>query len=189
VLTLHSIYYYHLILTMFEPLLDVNTLRTPSTRDVVAEAKKHLQTVVRLYYLRHGFDAMDLFIVIPLMLTGYDCIDSITDRTPEAELDALRSTLVLVAQGLYEQRRNHHLAKALFRVIWGRMRPQEAALLTDRIMLEDNVFNPGKDLEQGVRSHWPVSVVKKMEEIDAHTLTNLVQSYGHLNIDAPTSRD
>ena len=110
---------------------------------------KSLQTLVRLYYMRHGFEAMDLFIVIALMLTGYDCIDAIGERTPPHELEALRSTLVLVAQGLYCQRRNHYLAEALSRVIRGRMRPQEAALLRSAMSLDEHEADMRQEMAAG----------------------------------------
>ncbi|EEU40043.1 uncharacterized protein NECHADRAFT_11983, partial [Fusarium vanettenii 77-13-4] len=164
-LQLH-IYYHHLLLTLYEPLCDVTTTEHPSPQQIVGDAKKHLQTLVRLYYLRHGFEAMDLFVVIPLMLTGYDCIDSIGDETPATELETLRSTLILIAQGLCSQRRNHYLAEALFRVIRGRMRPQELALLKGTMSLEEQEAVNELDDMQPVRSHWPVSVVKKQEDVD-----------------------
>ncbi|KAM0425507.1 hypothetical protein ACHAPT_009296 [Fusarium lateritium] len=181
-LQLH-IYYHHLLLTIFEPLCDVETSQDPSPQKIVANAKKHLQTLVRLYYLRHGFEAMDLFVVIPLMLTGYDCIDAIGDQPPTAELETLRSTLILIAQGLYSQRRNHYLAEALFRVIRGRMRPQELSLLRSTMSLEEQEAVDEQDMMQPVRSHWPVSVVKKQEDVDAHILKHLVESYATLNVE------
>ncbi|KAJ4244801.1 hypothetical protein NW762_014379 [Fusarium torreyae] len=180
-LQLHM-YYHHLLLTIFEPLLDANTKQEPSPQRVAADAKKHLQTLVRLYYLRHGFEAMDLFIVIPLMLTGYDCLDAIQEKMPEAELETLRSTLILVAHGLYHQRRNHYLAQALFRVIRGKMRPQEVSLLKSSMALDKDEIDAESEMAISVRSHWPVSVVKKQEDMDLHILTNLVESYGGMNI-------
>ena len=187
-LILNSIYYNHLLLTLYEPLCDVETTQHPSPQQIVAYAKKYLQTLIRLYYLRHGFEAMDLFIVIPLMLTGYDCIDAIGDQTPATELETLRSTLILIAQGLCSQRRNHYLAEALFRVIRGRMRPQELALLRGTMSLEEQEAVNELDEMQPVRSHWPVSVVKKQEDVDAHILKNLVQSYASLNVEEHQGR-
>lgn len=168
---------------MYEPLLDTETNQVPSPKQIVDEAKKHLQTLVRLYYLRHGFEAMDLFIVIPLMLAGYDCVDAINDQTPAAQLEILRSTLILVATGLYSQRKNHYLAEALFRVIRGRMRPRELALLKDTMRIDDREWDEKREMAQAVRSHWPVSVVKKKEDLDSHLLKNLVENYAHLNVD------
>jgi len=176
-------YYYHLLLTIFEPLLNTGIDQEIPPQQVVSEASKYLQTLIRLYYLRHGFEAMDLFIVIPLMLTASECLDVIGDQTTAAQLETLRSTLVLAAKGLGSQRRNHYLAEALFRVVRGRMRPQEAALLRETMEPEEEESEEKKSLMQSVRSHWPVSVVKKKEELDSHILTTLVESYGHLNAD------
>ncbi|EFY90076.1 C6 transcription factor, putative [Metarhizium acridum CQMa 102] len=141
------------------------------------------QTLVRLYYLRHGFEAMDLFIVIPLMLAGYECIDAISEQATGPRLEALRSTLILIAKGLYNQRRNHYLAEALFRVIRGRMRQEELSLLKTTMRLDDDEEDERRHMAQAVRSHWPVSVVKKKEDMNSHILKNLVETYAHLNVD------
>lgn len=163
--------------------MDAQTDHQPPPQQLVAEAKKHLQTLIRLYYLRHGYDAMDLFIVIPLMLAGSECVEAINDQTPAAELELLRSTLILVAKGLYSQRRNHYLAEALFRVIRGRMRPSELSLLKNTMKIDEREWDEKSSMVQEVRSAWPVSVVKKKEEIDSQKLTNLVESYGNLNVE------
>jgi len=176
-------YYHHLILTIFKPLLDVETNQSPSPQQIVADSTKYLQTLVRLYYLRHGYEAMDLFIVIPLMLAASDCIDAINEQTPASELESLRSTLVLVTKGLYTQRRNHYLAEALFRVIRGRMRPPEVALFRGILDMDGDQVVDKPDMAQTVRSSWPVSVVKKKDDVDAYILTNLVENYAHLNVE------
>ena len=172
----NSIYYHHLLLTIFEPLLLVETSRRPSPRQIVADAKKYLQTLIRLYYIRHGCESIDLFIVIPMMLCAYDCIDTINAGASGDELETLRSTLILSAQSLYYQRRNHYLADALYRVIRGRMRPQEARLMVGAANLPDDETEDKKQMKQAVRSHWPVSVVKNRNDVDSHVLTNLIDN-------------
>ncbi|KAF4333352.1 nitrogen assimilation transcription factor nit-4 [Fusarium beomiforme] len=181
-LQLH-IYYHHLLLTIFEPLSDAEASREPSPQRIIADAKKNIQTLVRLYYLRHGFEAMDLFIVIPLILMGYDCANAINEDTPAEETELLRSTLILVAQGLYNQRRNHYLAQALFKVIRGKMRPQEIGLLKSSMALDRYGVDPEPEMPVAVRSHWPVSVVKKQEDVESHILTNLVEIFGRVNVE------
>lgn len=175
-------YYYHLILTIFSPFIGVKTAPEPLPEQIVAEAHRNLLTLVRLYYLRHGFEAMDLFIVIPLMMSASECIDMISEQNPTGPaLEELRATLMLAVKGLYDQRRNHYLAEVLYRVIRGRMRPAEVVLMRDMIDLEDESAER-HELMQKVRSRWPVSVVKKKEEMEAKVLTNLVESYAHLNV-------
>ncbi|KAI1016547.1 hypothetical protein LB503_010434 [Fusarium chuoi] len=181
-LQLHM-YYHHLLLTIFEPLYDAETTREPSPQRIVADSKRNMQTLTRLYYLRHGFEAMDLFIVIPLMIMGYDSIDAIKEDTPTEEIEFLRSTLILIAQGLYYQRRNHYLAQALFKVIRGKMRPQEIGLLKSSMALDRYEADPAPEMAVAVRSHWPVSVVKKREDMESHILTNLVENFGRVNVE------
>ncbi|KAI9656021.1 MAG: hypothetical protein M1821_005082 [Bathelium mastoideum] len=168
---------------MYEPLLETKSSQGPAPQHVVADAKKHLQTLVRLYYLRHGFEAMDLFIVVPLMVAGSDAIDAIHEQTNADDLETLRSTLILVAKGLYDQRRNHYLAEALYRVVRGRMRPRESELLKDAMSPDEQELEEKREMVQAVRSSWPVSVVKKMDDLGSHILTNLVDNYAHLNME------
>ena len=125
---------------------------------------------------------MDAFIVIPLMLTGYDCIDAINEQTPFNKLEALRATLILIVQGLYNQRHNHYLARVLYRVTRGRMRLQEVALLDNSMQLDMDEPNEKQAMVQPVRSSWPVSVVKKTDDIESYILTNLVANYAQDNI-------
>lgn len=170
---------------MYEPLLAADKTNDAVLQNTVFDAKRFLQTLVRLYYLRHGFENMDLFVVIPLMLMGYDCIDALGEARPESDLEVLRSTLLLVAKGLQNQRRNHYLAEALFRVIRGRMRPQEVALLRRTLNYDEDKEEADHAKMQAVRSHWPVSIVKKQGEMDSYVLANLVESYGSLGVGDP----
>ena len=179
-----SIYYYNLILAIHEPLLDATAEARPMLQQIVDDASKHLGTLIRLYYLRHGFEAMDLFIVIPLILTGFKCVNALNDHTPAVDLDTLRCTLLLAAKGLYSQRYNHYLAEALYRVVRGQMRPQEAALLRDTVDIEEE-SEAKRAMMQVVRSHWPVSIVRKKEDLDSLILNNFVESYAHLNQEEP----
>jgi hypothetical protein len=191
-------YYHNLILSIYEPLLNLpnsqQVASSPSPRQIVSDANKHLQTLIRLYYLRHGYEAMDLFIVIPLMLAGFKSLDAIDEQQPstlsppedeDGTLESHRATLLLVAKGLASQRQNHYLANALFSVIRRRMRPQEAALLQDEsvgLEEEEGAVEQRGVLMQAVRSHWPVSVVRKREDLEAYRLGNLVESYAGLSV-------
>lgn len=125
---------------------------------------------------------MDLFIVIPLMVIGFEAIDYITENEDHPDLETLRSTILLVAKGLYHQRRNHYLAEALFHVVRGRMRPQEALLVGDNLEVDEERTKGRDELAQTIKSHWPVSVVKKAEDLDAQILTNLVENYANLQV-------
>ncbi len=178
-----------MILTPFKPLLDAKTTQKPSPEQVVVNATKYLYTLIRLYYLRHGYEAMDLLIVIPLMLVASDCIDALDEQTLRSTLQTLQSTLVLVAKGLYSQRQNPYLAEVLFRVVRGRMRPSEVALFKGMMRRDGDAVEEKPSMAQAVRNYWPVSVVKKKNDLESHILTNLVENYAPLNVEEESSPD
>lgn len=175
-LQLH-LYLHYVTLAIFEPLVDEKLspglIHNPDPREIVAEATRNLQTLIRVYYLRHGFEATDFFIVIPIVYAGFKCLDAINDKTPESNLDLPRSTLMLVVKALYHQRKNLYVAELLYQVIRGRMRPQELTLAKDILALPE-VNEDDNFMRQAVRSHWPVSVVKRREDLDSLMLANLV---------------
>jgi hypothetical protein len=183
-------YYYHLQLAIFAPLVDTPEAQQhePPPMQIVTEAKYYIQTLIQLYYLRHGFEAMDLFIVIPLILMSYEALDSINNSTAPDELEHLRSMLLLGAKGLYLQRRNHYLSEALYRVVRSRMGKEEIKLLKFAVDLDDGEPEAKKALVQSIRSQWPISVAKRKEEVDEHKLKNLVERIVLLDVDDdPTS--
>ncbi|ATY63020.1 C6 transcription [Cordyceps militaris] len=193
-LQLHM-YYYHLLLSIYEPLLDAVAPYQHTPADMVASSRRYMHTLIRVYFLRHGYEAMDLFIVVPLMVVADDCLELIA-RSEEKDsssvaLEELRATVMLIAKGLHDQRHNHYLAEALWRVLRGKMRRAELALLRGALHQGgggDQEQEP-QELAQTVRSHWPVSVVKKKEDLESKVLGRLVASYAHLNVGGDDSDD
>jgi hypothetical protein len=182
-------YYFHLVLTIFEPLLERHEAAETPLQQIITEARKHMHTLVRLYYLRHGFEAMDLFIVIPLMLVASEILDLMDKTLSPSDVETLRATLILVAKGLHSQRRNHYLANALFRVIRGRMPETEISLFRGVMNMDEADLLDRPNEMVAVRSQWPVSIVKKRAETDSHILTNLIENYGRMDQQAGPKGD
>lgn len=72
-----SMYYHHLIATVIEPLLDLDTFERPRPKAIVYEAKRCFATLFRLYYVRHAHQRMDIHINISLIFAGAMCFDMI----------------------------------------------------------------------------------------------------------------
>ena len=171
------------MLTIFEPLGNVETDNEPLPRDIISDSKKCLHTIIRMYYLRHGFDAMDIFVVIPLISITLDCIDDLESQAPSANVETLRSTITLATKGIYDQRQNVYIAEALFRVIQGRMRSSELALLKGMMSLNEDESSHQKHMMQVIRSKWPVTIVKKSEDLGSSVLNKLLETYAMVSAD------
>jgi hypothetical protein len=169
-------YCHHLVLSIYEPLVSVRTNSFPTPLQVVQVAEKYLLTLVRLYFLRHGFEAMDLFIVIPLVFIAMRCLETIGQRgLSDEDLEITRSNLILVINGLYFQRRNHYLAETLYSVVRSSMRVEEKVLLKEALELDEQDEEQTNMMNQVVQSAWPVSIARTRDEMNERILSKLVE--------------
>ncbi|KAK4163892.1 hypothetical protein QBC43DRAFT_54916 [Cladorrhinum sp. PSN259] len=142
--------------------------RLPPIQATVALARIHYETVLRLYYLRHGFEGFDPFLTMALLTISCLTIEEITavrqsrprpshssssrPSSPEegapgpVDLDSLRSTLILCAKGLFDQGKSFYLAQTLFKVVRDGMDEKEKELLREyAVVSHDEVDRDAKD--------------------------------------------
>lgn len=176
-----SFYYHNLLVTLYQPFIAAESDRDQSPLQIVSDATKHTQTLLRIYYLRHSFEANDVFITQPLALTAFTCLSLINDKTPKAELEVVRSTLFLAILGPRDQARNFFVAETVYWLIQGRMRADEVALMENIASLKDGVMEVKQNKLQAVHSSWAVGHVSKVEDLEAHRLTKLVEDFVSAN--------
>ncbi|KAL9090123.1 MAG: hypothetical protein Q9165_005403 [Trypethelium subeluteriae] len=163
-------------------LKDCSSSDPEAPQQILADARKYLQTLIRICYLRHGFHATDVFIAQPLALIGFMCLTTINQQMPVQELEATRSTLFLVAKGLRDQGRHYYLGQTLFRVIQGQMRPEESALLGGMVNIAAEMARPRQTGMKAVHSQWPASIVSSSVDVESQRSTKLVEQYTNLNM-------
>lgn len=167
-------------------------------------AMRNLETVARLYYTRHGFEACDSSLAHPLALLASISLRALEGGGDGARLAAgrgwpevLRSTLVLAMRGLHDQGRHLHVCKVLFRLLRDRMRPAEEDIL-GRFVISSGEGGGGggeggggaeglgseADLALHTRSRFPVPVVKMGEDLKAAVLENLVEKYQAVSLES-----
>jgi len=189
-LKLHM-HYNLMLIDLVTPILDytggpgVQLLHTP--RDIYNEALTHLETLMRLYYLRHGFEATDSFLVHFLGYCNHITMNAIETSAGSSFLEARRSTLLLLTKGLHEQSRVHYVGKAILRLQVGLMRTEDVELLTQFVDIETEQLMYGP-LEQAVYTNWPaysIGLETKAEELrQGKTLATCLES---LSLESSTS--
>jgi hypothetical protein len=118
-----------------------------------------------------------VFLTQPLALTGFACLRLIDDGIPEADLEVARAMLFLVAKGLHDQGRSFHVAEAVYRVIQGQMRAEEATLMERISRMEEGSTESKQSMLQTIHSSWPVSIVSKTDDLEISKLTRLVKEF------------
>ena len=138
-------------------------VKTP--REAYLDATIFFESTVRIYYLRHGFNALDNFLIHFLGSLSQLTVNAINENEGSAIVEPLRSTLLLCLKGIQDQSRSYYIGKGVLRLQVSLMRAQDVELLKRFVMIEtdDVIFGP---LEQPIQSDWP-----------AYALT--VESSGH----------
>ncbi|RTE84556.1 hypothetical protein BHE90_000851 [Fusarium euwallaceae] len=178
------LYHQNLIITLYERFIPHPVSQSPNPQEIVSIATKHLLTLIRIYYLRHGFNETDVFICQPLALVAFMCLDTIDKQTPGFDLESTRSTLFLAAKGLRDQAQSHYVAESLFQVVKGRMRQEELNLMRGIASIEDVHDEGTKGPMQAVHSVWPVGVMSKSDEVEVNSLSSLVEQFAMASPDS-----
>jgi hypothetical protein len=124
-------------------------------REIVSDSKIHLETLIRIYYLRHGFEALDALMVQYLSLLFFITNNAIKAAQQDSSLDALRSTVVLAALGLRAQGAHCYLARAVFRVVRDGIGVEETDLIDRFSGPKREEMDPPKDWQ--MQSLWPIN--------------------------------
>lgn len=98
-------------------------------RELLLNAKCSYETIIRLYYLRHGFEALDCFMVHYLSVLAFMAYGNIQTEMPDTILQTLQSTILLAVVGLHDQSPSHYTGRMTFSAVRGKMRRQERELI------------------------------------------------------------
>ncbi|KAK8013452.1 hypothetical protein PG991_009045 [Apiospora marii] len=125
--------YFATVAILLQPFVESqwNDGRGMQPSQIVADANRNLQILLRLYYLRHGFEGADIYLVSPLGKMAFMALRSIHDGLSTEELDNIRSSLLLAVKGIRDQGQSHYLAKTIYRLVTSQLRPAEAKFLQD----------------------------------------------------------
>ncbi|KAK4231734.1 hypothetical protein QBC38DRAFT_203026 [Podospora fimiseda] len=196
-LKLHM-HYSHVITDLLKPTLGQNWSdgeSPPKSLDEThAEVMLNLETLVRLYYLRHGFESADSFLVHFLGNLGFISRAAIEQESDASSLESHRSTEILLVKGMNELGRAYYVAKAVMRLQASFMSPEEVELVKRFVDVEAEkiVYGP---LEQALYSDWPVyeigyeaRVEQKRQGRSFGTLANMISSPREASISPVSSR-
>lgn len=190
--------YHNILIAIFEPFAAVesSSLGTSSDdhvmdstpQEIVANSKACVETILRLYYLRHGFGSLDLVLCQYLMLVGFNSLkDLSTPGLAPATRDSKLSTVILCAKGFMEQARNLYLAEAVFHMLRDSMDPSDVRALRDSTKIEEEEERK-KLIARHVKSDWPINVVSIAQDPEEHRLGNLIQAKESVETDSSSAR-
>lgn len=173
---------------------------------IIHHAEIRLETLLRLYYLRHSFESYDPLLMHWLMFLG-DVVLQRLDRyqsggsgssgsnssAAPVGLESLRSTLILCAKGLYDQGLNYHIGVLVYRLLRDRMKASDLDLLRTHILSSSSPSSPppaGADaadqdpplMMQYVQAEWLAPIEAPNSDPARRTLDYLLREYEKLSL-------
>ncbi|KAF5559337.1 nitrogen assimilation transcription factor nirA [Fusarium napiforme] len=180
-LKLHM-HYYQLSIFLLETLRMTSTsaLADESVQKVLSDAKIRVETLLRLYYLRHGFESYDIFAISLLAFIGFMQAKTL-DSAEAASLESRRSTVVLVAKGLQDQSQNCYLARLVLRILKSSVGNENQFLLKE-LDNEEEDEEAERVMEEQVKSSWPIDLEWIDVDPEKKRLENLIKRTKELEI-------
>lgn len=137
-------------------------------KPMLAHSTICFETIMRLYYLHHGFEVPDGHMAHNLMVLAYKGLSkrNIATKEPEAVHAAslsdkeARSTLILAQKGLRDQGRNYFLPCALFQIVEMEMLPEDREALYDSVPTTREELETLHSREKYISSQYPVGLSK-----------------------------
>ncbi|KAK4673334.1 hypothetical protein QC763_110990 [Podospora pseudopauciseta] len=157
-------HYNCVLIDLLKPLLGLNwsdtTQPNKTLDDAHHEAAIHLETLLRLYYLRHGFEAFDGFLLHFLGSLNFIKINTREAQDNSLFLESHRSTMLLLMKGIRDQSQCHTVAKMVLRLQAHLMRSDDVALLKRFVDIETARLACGPESprlveEEVILSDWP----------------------------------
>jgi len=156
-----------------------------STGNIEATLQAAFETLIRLHYLRHGFERCNSFSTQFLNILAFKALKTLqiarttSDRISNADFDDARSTLILASKGLYDQGKNWYLCHAILNIIRDAMAPDELALVERFVGM---TLKDGDEAAAQSRSEfmstaeYPLDIAKLDDsEVDARRLGNVLK--------------
>ncbi|KAH7041207.1 uncharacterized protein B0I36DRAFT_427472 [Microdochium trichocladiopsis] len=157
-------------------------------------ALMRLETLLRIYFLRHGFECADAYVIQPLSLMGFENVQKLKMDPYGPRSEAARSSLILAAKGLWDQGQNFYVARttlSLLRETLQQADPHQVEVrLLDREVDFKEQRNAAEQLQiRHVSSRWPPSMASITEDPEGQRLHSLVERYMNIHIESDDEHD
>ncbi|KAL7928301.1 putative zinc finger protein [Trichoderma chlorosporum] len=189
--------YHNLMINLFQPLIDDNQSLSDYAafaevvhqhpKEAIWSATIRLETLLRIYYLRHGFDAMDAYILHFLNTLGFISMNELKAGKQPSMAEDRRCLLLLCALGLREQGQFYYLVRTIYHLFRSSMSSEDVNLL--KLYAQD--YSPEKDklyIPQDLISEYSLNIIDISRDPQTRRVTHLVKETKNLSL-APTNEE
>ena len=132
---MYSCEYYSMLMTLFKTQVSatdgssdpLTTYQRNTAQAVITQSTIQLESILRIYYLRHSFEAYDPMLIISLahlansILGSIEKLEQDSNSVPSETSESLLSTMILCFKGLHDQSKNAYIASLMLAVMRERL--------------------------------------------------------------------
>ncbi|KAF5723187.1 nitrate assimilation regulatory nirA [Fusarium mundagurra] len=157
-LKLH-IQYWALLMDLFKPFAgwdDPTKVLDQTPSEILADARKNQELVLRIYYLRHGTETYDCWLSMFLLRLGFLALQEVAISSDNEDSFA---TLILALTSLDNQGKCYFKAEFTLRTICAQMRSRDLETFKQFATFQDlDVPQAIASRISLIKSHWPVNM-------------------------------
>lgn len=160
-----------------------------SPRSLLTHSWICLETIIRLYYLRHGFEGPDSYILHGLTVLAYRALDQLKSAkyspttAPGSSLEDCRSTATLATKGLNDQGLSYYMPLTVLYVMKHAIDSAGLTFPHSPLKLHQDDMPWLQERVKHVQAQYPVNIVRITDDPEQQRLGQLVRDYAKMGLD------
>ncbi|PMB70555.1 Nitrogen assimilation transcription factor nirA [Beauveria bassiana] len=162
----------------------VSSLRLAAEAQLV-HSKICFETILRLYYLRNGYDGGNMLLLHCLAVLSFNALaerQSPGTVTDLASQEDKRNTLILAAKGLHDQGKNYFMSATISRVLQSQMAPEDLDIVSQYCTSHSEQPTVQQARAEHVKAQYPLNIVNMSDVPEEQRLGNMIKQYEELAI-------
>jgi hypothetical protein len=171
----HCFEYHVITLGLYQPFNEARLSKTFSHKKAIQDAERSLNILIRLYLIRHSFDATDIYLLVPLSKLGFLCLKYLQEGSSSGdELEYFRSTLALLFHGLISQGQHAYITRVVFKLLKNLVSPVDFQMIQAKEgILGDESSADEDSKKEDTMSAWTPSIISISEDAKSKGLSQL----------------
>lgn len=146
-----------------------------SSGSAIRDAERSLNILARLYFIRHSFEATDIYLLSALSKLGFACLQDVWQHRASYEQEDIRSTLAVVLLGLYSQGQHVNVTRNVYSLIKKSIPAAELRLIQYAEDFRADQSTVKEEYIKGeVQAGWSPSIINILDNANDKGLSSLV---------------
>lgn len=162
-----------------------------ASRGRASNATVNFEALVRLYYLRHGYETSDTYMTHTLATLGFATLGRLARLSPDStdsarSIEEARSTIFLTAKGLSDQGSNYYIPYTLFELLKQSLSGDDVRTLLRFINQQPSYGETASSRlrTDHVQAQYPVNIVDMTKHPEQKRLGNMIREFSTLALEA-----